>query len=321
MNPAERLFRIHRLLKGRRVRIPIPSIQEELEVSESTVKRDLRYMRDFMGAPIDCARDGSGCYYDPNAPEFELPGLWFNDSELHALLASEQLLESVRPGLLAPHLGPLKLRIRQLLETSGHKSETVAQRIRLQPIGNRPADNHIFGKVAGATLDGKALDIEYHGRGRGTPTHRPIHPQRLIHYRDNWFVVAWCDKADALRTFALDRILRADVSEESYRTLPESDLDHFLGDSYGIFTGEANQHAILRFTAQRARWVADETWHPNQVGEWKGDNYELKLPYSDERELVMEILKYGPDVEVLAPESLRHAVANRIREAAARYES
>jgi len=74
---------------------------------------------------------------------------------------------------------------------------------------------------------------------------------------------------------------------------------------------------VLVFTAERARWAAEERWHPAQRGRFLGDGrFELRIPYGDPRELVMDILKYGPDVEVVAPEELRQLVAERLRAAA-----
>ncbi len=318
MNRAERIYRIHQLLTRRRS-VPFELLQQELEISPATIKRDIAYLRDYMEAPIINTRDGQGYRYDPEAPEFQLPGLWFNDSELYALLASEQLLESVRPGLLGPHIGPLKARIRKLLEQTGHTSETVTQRIRLQPIGSRQIDNQRFGRVAGAVLDGRCLDITYDGRERGQTTERRIHPYQLTHYRDNWFVIAWCEQARALRTFSLDRIRQAHLTDADLRAIDDASLDRFLNASFGIFTGEAKAWAVLRFAARAARWVADETWHPDQIGRWDGATYELQIPYSDERELLMEIGRYGPEVEVIAPEALRDKAAQRVREAAGLY--
>lgn len=78
--------------------------------------------------------------------------------------------------------------------------------------------------------------------------------------------------------------------------------------------------AVLRFIAERARWVASEEWHPEQQGRFLPDGrYELSLPYGDPRELIMDILKYGPDVEVMAPDDLRAAVAECLRVACERY--
>jgi predicted DNA-binding transcriptional regulator YafY len=319
MNPAERILRIHRELKPGK-RITFGRLREVLEVSEATLKRDIAYMRDFMDAPILNERDGSGYWYDPDALEFELPGLWFNDSELYALLASEQLLEAVQPGLLTPYIGPLRSRIRKLLEQSGHSADTVTSRVRLQAAARRPVDAQRFGTIAGAVLNGRILDIEYHGREKGLATSRRVHPQRLLHYRDNWYLIAWCEQAQDLRTFSLDRIRPLDTPTAPAKMLPDSDIDRVVGATFGIFTGEASGWAILRFTPHAARWVSDETWHPDQVGRWVDGVYELQVPYSDDRELLMDILKYGPDVEVIAPAELRALVAQRVRETQARYE-
>ncbi len=76
--------------------------------------------------------------------------------------------------------------------------------------------------------------------------------------------------------------------------------------------------AKLRFAPSRARWVAQERWHPDQRGRAEADgSYVLEVPYTDSRELMMDILKYGSEVEVLGPASLVATVAGEIRKMAA----
>lgn len=318
MNRAERIFHLHRLLQAR-CPPSLARLMEELEVSRATVKRDLEYMRDFMQAPIEYDPQANGYHYAQEAPAFELPGLWFNESELFALLTMEQLLEDVQPGLLAPTLGPLKERIRELLASGGHQPDRVRRRIRIQPLAQRGSRGESFQAVAAATLDEHPLEIAYHGRARDTATRRVVHPQRLLYYRDNWYLVAWCEQAADLRTFALERIRSTQPVETPWRSIDEAALDAHTGAAFGIFTGPAREWAVLRFTAEHARWVADETWHPDQVGEYDGDAYILRVPYADPTELTQEILRHGAGVEVIGPESLRRRVADTLREAAARY--
>lgn len=294
-------------------------LMDELGASRATVVRDLGYLRDFMGAPLVYDRERNGYRYDADSPEFELPGLWFNDTELYALLASEQLLESVQPGLLGPYIGPLKSRIRKLLEQTGHSASTVMSRVMLRPFARRTVDDEVFGQVSAAVLAGRMLDFSYRGRERGTATQRHVHPYRLLQYRDNWYLVAYCEQARDLRTFSLDRIDHPQDAGCEADLPDEQALDRYLGASFGIFTGEASEWAVLRFTPERARWVADEQWHPDQIGQWVADAYELQIPYSDARELLMDILKYGADVEVIAPPALRTLVAEGLQRAAARY--
>lgn len=318
MNRTERIYRIHGLLRGK---TPISALRlaQETEMHVSSIKRDIQYMRDFMNAPILYDRADNRYYYDPNAPEFELPGLWFNASELYALLATEQLLESVQPGFLSPSLGPLKGRIRKLLHESGQSADTVAARVKLQPMANRTVDDHIFTHIAGATLQGQQISIFYHGREKNTATDRVVHPCLLLHYRHNWYLIAHCNNANDLRTFSLDRISKPKLTGQTAQDFDAKKLERYLSASFGIFTGEAKHWAVLRFSADASRWVADEHWHPDQLGHWHGKEFELQVPYSDARELVMEILKYGPEVEVIAPPELRTAVGDRLRNAAEKY--
>ena len=318
MNRAERIFRLHSLFKKRRP----PSMQqliETLDVSRPTLVRDITYMRDFMDAPIQYDRSTNSYRYDPHADDFELPGLWFNASELYALLATEQLLESVQPGFLTPYIGPLKTRIRSLLEQSGHPSELVSSRIQIRQMATRNMDNDRFTEVAGAVLQGQVFECDYHGRERNRMTHRKIHPYQLLHYRDNWYLIGWCEEAKDLRTFSLDRINNIRIITEKIRPIDKKALDRYLGASFGIFTGPAKAWAVLRFSPLMSRWVADEQWHTDQIGVWKGEKYELQIPYSDPRELLMDILKYGPEVEVIAPDSLRRLIAERLNNAVRLY--
>ena len=76
----------------------------------------------------------------------------------------------------------------------------------------------------------------------------------------------------------------------------------------------------LRFSPERARWVSLEQWHPAQQGLWLDDGcYELRVPYHDARELVMDILRHGSEVEVIGPPPLRDKVISQLREAIHRY--
>src|SRR6185437_3709938 len=155
----------------------------------------------------------------------------------------------------------------------------------------------------------RKLWIEHHARTTDELSERTISPQRVIHYREIWYLDAWDEKRDALRTFSIDRIRRASVLEGAAFDVPEAELDEHFATAYGIFGGKADKVAVLRFTAERARWVADENWHPAQQGKYLADgSYELSIPYRDERELLMDIMRHGRSVEVVSPSELRKQV-------------
>jgi predicted DNA-binding transcriptional regulator YafY len=322
MDRSERFHKIIRLLKDRRV-VSRDAFLEALGISRATFKRDLEYLRDRMDAPIlwDAEAGGYRLAAESGEPQnYELPGLWLNAGELHALLAMEQLLEGLQPGLLGPHVRPLRDRIRRLIEVGEHSAEEVGRRIRVLEVGSRPVEPECFQALASAVLSRRRLRIRHYNRVRGETSERVVSPQRLVHYRDNWYLDAWCHERQALRTFSADVIEAAEMLERGAREVPEAKLDRHLGSGFGIFSGARTELAVLQFSADRARWVSRENWHPEQEGQFQLDgSYLLKVPYSDPRELVMDILKYGPDVEVLAPAALAELVAGRLAEARARY--
>lgn len=121
------------------------------------------------------------------------------------------------------------------------------------------------------------------------------------------------------RLFSLDRINLAYIADRPAHTLPEQELETFANAGFGIFGGAPKATAHLRFSHHAARWVAEEQWHKNQQGKWQEGGYHLHVPYADERELVMEVLRYGAGVEVLGPRELREEVAERIRAMAGIY--
>ncbi|APZ44307.1 helix-turn-helix transcriptional regulator [Acidihalobacter ferrooxydans] len=318
MDRLEKIYRLHTLLRARRYPVSFAVMQETLGCSRATLRRLMTTLRDHFQAPLIYDRKAGGYRYDTGADEcpFELPGLWFSADELHALLAAQQWLESIGHGLLGEQIAPLRQRIEALIARASGAAPTALGRIRILAQGRRRLRLPAFSSVAAGVLGRRKLRIVYHGRARDATTEREISPQRLTHYRDNWYLDAWCHRAQALRVFAVDRIERVAVLDEAAADLPDAELDAHLASAYGIFAGPATAWAVLRFTAARARWVAEECWHPEQESRWLDDGrYELRLPYGDTRELCTDILKYGADVEVIAPPALRKAVADALRAA------
>jgi len=123
-----------------------------------------------------------------------------------------------------------------------------------------------------------------------------------------------------LRIFSLDAVTQIEVLEVSAKEVSDRNLDEAVGAGYGIFNGAPQGWATLRFTPERARWVAGENWHPMQESKTEQDgSYVLSFPYSDDRELIGDIMRFGADVQVLAPPALRSKVQKGFLEAAAKY--
>ena len=321
MNQTERYYKIDQMLNDRGV-VSFQSMLDALEVSRATLKRDLVYLRDRLNAPIIHDRAAGGYRFDHTSQrvgaQYELPGLWFSAEEIHALLTMQHLLANLDTGgLLGPHIKPLLSRLTALIGVADDPAEEIVKRIHILTVGSRKLHLNNFQSVGSALLRRKRLIIQYLARGTGEMAEREVSPQRLLHYRDNWYLDAWCHLRNELRSFSVDAIQRVELLEAKAKDVSERMLNEVLGSGYGIFSGKDVKWATLKFSPMRARWVASEKWHPDQIGRMLEDgSYELKVPYSNDPELLMDILKYGADCEVVEPEVLRVRVANEVEKMA-----
>lgn len=321
MTRTERLYRIDQLLRVRRA-ISRRELLDALECSQATLSRDIEYLRSQLNAPILFDAELSAYRLEEAAPgpAYALPGLWFNDTEIHALLSIEHLLEAIQPGLLGPHIAPLRKRLEGLLGKGRHAPAEIRRRILLMPANaRRPVLEH-FTVCAEATLSRRRLRLQHHDRHLDIINSREVSPQRLVRYKENWYLDTWCHTREAIRTFSVDALRGAEILDTPAIEVADEELHAVLAVGYGIYAGREVQWATLRFTPWQGRWTSAEIWHVDQRSNYDTEGrYILEVPYSDDTELLMDILKYGPQVEVLAPPALRTKAAQRLRDAATQY--
>ena len=321
MDKFDRIFQLHSILANRRTPIDVDSLMARLECSRATLYRIVQSMKDYLNAPIEFDSDRGGFIYKRAAGEesYELPGLWFSPAELQSLAVMQRILRDLGGGLLAEQVSAITKHLNQLVQHRRLNLGEAAARIRFPGVASRTA-GEAFQVASSATLQRRKLWFEYHSRGSNRQSERTVSPQRLTHYREAWYLDAWDEASNELRTFSLDRVRRAKVLEDVALDLPDADLDGHYASAYGIFGGKADKVAVLRFSAERSRWVADENWHPEQEGKYLQDGrYELRIPYRDARELVMDIMRHGAHVEVIEPAALRDEVHKQLATAARQY--
>jgi proteasome accessory factor C len=323
MDKFDRIFHLHAILSARRTPIPLEDLMARLECSKSTLHRTINALKDYLNAPVVFDANAGGYQYargqGAGSEAYELPGLWFTPGELQALAVMQRLLKDAGGGLLEEHLAPLARRLTDLTKHQRLNLGEAQSRLRFPSIAARPAGKH-FDTVASATLQRRKLWIEYHARSTDEHSERTLSPQRITHYRETWYLDAWDEERNALRIFSIDRIARATVLDTPAFDVAEAELEEHYASAYGIFGGKADKTAVLRFTRDAARWVSAEEWHPQQESVWLSDGrYELRIPYREPRELVMDIMRQGKNVEVIAPDELRAQVREELQRALAQY--
>jgi predicted DNA-binding transcriptional regulator YafY len=324
LDRTERFYRIQQLLE-RRLSVSSDEFRSQLQVSRATLHRDIEYLRDRMGMPIvwdagvrayRLKRSGQG------TERFHLPGLWLTEAEISGLVAMGDLIDQVDPsGVIGAHIKPLRDRLYEILTSMGIQPGEFSRRIRWVSLGSRAGAHLHFPKVALATLTRRRIVIDYYTRGRDERQEREVSPQRIVHYRQNWYLDAWCHLRGGLRSFALDCILGVEATEVAAQEISDVELDEFFSKGYGMFSGaHPLQWAVLRFTPERSRWVGNECWHLQQQSEFSSlGEYILRVPYTMCEELIGDILRHGTEVEVVSPPSLRSKVREAHLSAGLRY--
>ena len=323
MDRTERFYKIETLIRNRGC-VSFAALLDELGVSRATLKRDLEYLRSRLDAPIVYDRDDNGYRLQAGARDVrhELPGVWFSEPEIHALLTMHQLVQGLdEGGVLARHLQPLLGKLHGLLGAGGSDAQALMQRVRIMGAARRPVASRWFELIGSALTRRRRVRMSYWVRSRREQTERVVSPQRLVHHRNTWYLDAWCHESDALRRFALDAIRDAALLDEPARAVPRAEIEAALAAGYGVFGGARLQWAVLEFDAEAAQWVAHEQWHPQQQATLAADgSLTLRVPYADATELAMDVLRHGEQVKVLAPPARARRVRERLAHGAARYE-
>uniref|UniRef100_UPI0025EA31E0 helix-turn-helix transcriptional regulator n=1 Tax=Limnohabitans sp. Rim8 TaxID=1100718 RepID=UPI0025EA31E0 len=253
MSEIDRLYQYKTLLSGRRA-MSREDIMQKLEISLATFKRDIAKLRDQLHTPIVFDRDLGG-YRLEQSDSTELPGLWFSQDEMLALMTIQSMIVQLEPGLLGPKLKPFQKRLDDMLASQGLDAATLTQRVRAVHAGKRHLTLTSFETVAKATLERKQVQIEHLNRENGQTLVRDISPQQLVHYRDNWYVDAWCHLRGGLRSFSIDAISQANLLTKPAKDIDLITMRQQLDGGYGIFGGMPKDWAVLEFSPSRAQWV------------------------------------------------------------------
>jgi proteasome accessory factor C len=235
---------------------------------------------------------------------FTVPGTWFTADTVRAFGLMLELVEQLGNHALQGECKPLADEIKKLTKAAVGSS-SFRGKIVIKPLAQRPVNADVMAKITRAVTAKSKLNISYQSRGDNTVSLRTISPGQLELYRNNWYLLAWCHKQRDYRYFAVERIQQAQVNKEPAN--PESPPPCLRG--YGIFDLAATQTATLKFTAHRAKWVAEEIWHSDQQDSLQDDGSLIrKFPYGVDVELIRDLMREGADVEVMGPKALRDKV-------------
>lgn len=308
MDKLDKMIILYRLINESKYGVTKGQILEELECSKQTFHRvkELLDLKFHVAVKYD-RRTKLYSFDTDNSDVIEMPGLWFKSGEIEALIYLEKLLEDLHNGVISEMIAPFKEKIENVLEAQCISFDDLKHRVKLVSIANCSINTDTLKLTLNATIHQKRLKISYKKIGF-EGEERVISPQRLFRYKDKWYLDAFCHLRNGLRTFAVNRIEAVFPMSEIAQIITEDQLEEYHCQSYGIYSGEKTGDALIKFSGNSAEMVAEEIWHKDAVGTWDNDDYYLTIPYGNPNELIMDVLRWGPDATVLEPEELRDRV-------------
>jgi predicted DNA-binding transcriptional regulator YafY len=324
--PLERVLRIHEMvLRGNYPNCS--KIAQELEVNRKTIQRDLNFMREELGLPLEYSEGSHGYHY--TGPVADFPILQTTADDLVGLILARNALGAMKGSALE---ASLRAGFQKLLAGMSDRItipwSEVDQAFSVKSAGMTERDAFLFERLAKAVLECRELHFEYRKLADEKPAKRRLQPYHLAEIDGGWYLIGHDLDRGARRTFAVQRMRAVQLTNKRFLRSRDFRLeDHFAG-SFGVWAGEdrgAAKHRVkIRFRGFAARVVAERRWHPSQEIAWvepDGSVIDLSLTLSALEDILRWILGFGAQAEALEPAELRERISEELRKAAARYGS
>ncbi len=302
------MMRLHEELKEGRYP-NCSGLAEELEVASKTIRRDLDFMRDQLGLPIEYDTRRYGYYY--TQPVSAFPTLQVSEGELVALFVAQKALAQYRGTVFEKPLGSA---FRKLAESLPDRVSVQAgsweSYFSFKTLGTPVGDLELFSALSQALRQSRKVTFEYRKlRGKAHET-RKVRPYHLACVDSQWYLFGYDEAREGIRTFALPRMRNLRAGAEEFERPENFSPSEFLSDSFGIFSGGKKQTVRIRFDAFAAQLVRERIWHSSQkIRELKDGEICLSLVLGSLQEVERWVLSWGDHAEVLAPLELRRGVA------------
>lgn len=289
------------------------SLARELEVSTKSIQRDLDFMRDRLGMPIDYNGSRLGYYYTEEVSAF--PTLQITDGELAALVIAEKALQQYRGTQFEKPLLSAIRKIEQSLPDTislnlADLEKTISFRTRAEPV----LDLAIFDALAKATAQRRQLEIAYRKPGRREVEMRLVDPYHLANINGEWYLFAFDHARRDIRTFVPARVRAVKQTGRTFARSEKFSLEQRLRDSFGVHSGEGEFVVVLRFVPRVADYVREKKWHPSQrLRDLSDGGVELVLKLSSLVEIERWVLSWGGDVRVVRPRELGESIRRAAR--------
>ena len=305
------MLQVHEHLQSGR-RTNCRTLADALEVSKRTILRDIDFMRDQLGLPIEYDHGSHGFFYTREVVQF--PTVKISEGELVALSVARKALTQYRG---TPYEKPLRDAFEKL--TAGLRDQIqfswngdLDSSISFRAAGQSVGDLGTFEAISQAVLQSEELEFFYLKLAGEQAERRRVQGLHLACIDNQWYLFGRdLHREGSIRTFALTRMTEVENTGCHFEKPVGFSLDEHLAGSFGVFSSQAAESVQLRFDSFSARLIREREWHPSQrllTAEDGSLGFTMHIGISPEVE--RWILGWGEHVEVLSPTSLRRSIAD-----------
>lgn len=318
-----RQLKLLALLEVRTQGVELDEAAEELGARRRTVYRDFRVLQD-AGFPLTSALEGRRARWRMMPGYRHRLQLSLSWSELVALMTARKLLSGLSGTMLHDAAASALDKIRATLPKDLANHFRTAESLISASIGGR--DYRSRGEVVRRlveAIDGRqTIAARYRSRGKGRRRgERKLDPYHLRVAEEGLYLVAYCHRSAAVKTFLVDRFDAVDPTGEHYSPAPDFDAERLLRSSFGMWSGRPRK---VRFTvgAELAELMMERRIHESQVAQRRTDgSLEVQLEVAIGPPLVAYLTGLGNGVRAIEPKELGNAVFREHQAALAGFES
>jgi proteasome accessory factor B len=283
-------------------------LADEFEVSSKTIQRDIDFMRDRLGLPIQYDQLHFGFVY--TEPVTSFPSIEVSEGEVVALFVAEKALAQYQGTSFEKALRSAFRKISEGLSNKvAFRWDDLDSLVSFRGIGATVADLELFETVSGSVLRSHELSFEYRKLGSSRYEARRVQPYHLGCIDQQWYVFAQDLARQQLRTFALPRMRKVKDTKLRFRRPAEFSIAEHLGDSLSVFRGKERHKVRIRFDEFAARLVSERRWHDSQkLRPLPGGGLELTMELGSLAEIERWVLSWGAHAQVLEPAALKSQV-------------
>ena len=287
------------------------SHQWEINCSYKTIQRDVDYLRDEMGAPIEYDKKRRGFYFTNNT--WFMKSIMMSEGDLFALLVGTQAMAMYKGTPVAKELGTIFSKLAACLpEKLTIAPELIYSRFTFSGPPAKAIREDVWKLVVRGLMNQRELEIQYRAIHSRQPKTHVIYPYHLANLDGEWYLFAYEPRHEEIIQFLVGRIESVTVSENTFKIPAKFNIQKLLADRFGRFIQSEKYTSIpvrLLFEPELAAYISEKAWHPRQTIKPRRDGrVELCMPVPAVRDVIPWILSFGSNVKVLAPKSLAEHV-------------